>query len=86
MKVKAKKYDRKLRNGNMLSYRGQISEGAMFTHCKTGEVAVITCIARHMLSGRELVIVFESGKSKAIPVSVFEMMYQKILEDGEVPF
>ncbi len=86
MKAKAKKYSKKLRNHNMLSCRGQISEGAMFTHYKTGEVAVITCIARHMLSGRELVIVFESGKNKAIPLSVFEMMYQKILEDGEVLF
>lgn len=86
MKAKAKKYSKKLRNHNMLSCRGQIREGAMFTNCKTGEVAVIICIARHTLSGRELVIVFESGKSKAIPVSVFEMMYQKILEEGEVPF
>lgn len=86
MKVKTEKYDRKLRNRNMLSCKGQITAGAMFTNFKTGEVAVISCIARHALSGRELVIVSESGKNKAIPLSVFEMTYQKILEEGEVPF
>ena len=86
MKVKVKKYSKKLRNHNMMSCRGQIREGVMFTNCKTGEVAVITCIARHTLSGRELVIVFENGRNKAIPLSIFEMTYYKILEEGEIPF
>lgn len=86
MKVKIKKLNRKFKNRNMLSCKSQIGKGAMFVNTKTGEIAVITCIAKHTLSGRELVITLENGRNKAIPLSVFEMTYYKILEEGEVPF
>lgn len=51
-----------------------------------GIIAGVLCIAKHSVSDGKLVIVKHDGKFKAIPLDRFCVEFEKILDEGDVPF
>ena len=80
MKVKVHKVKRTL-----TTHEGMVGPNNLFMD-SNGFVAIVTRVAKHSVSGRKLVIINKDGEEIAVPMSLFNVEYTKILDEGEVPF
>ena len=80
MKVKVRKVKRTL-----TTHEGMVGPNNLFAD-SNGFVVIVTRVAKHSVSNRKLVIINKDGEEIAVPMSLFNVEYTKILDEGEVPF